>query len=332
MPPGTLVVDTSLKRAPERPTTERQNDFLRIPMFGWLSSRRNAPATPAPAVMAAAPVPVAEPAPSLPAAPEAAALSTLSWLLDGPPPLQTPPGAHEKLLLQGLDHQLATSRLSVDLLPRAAAVIPQLLALMRQEAPQRSAIVQQVLKDLLLTAEVLRVARSPFYGAQPVDTIETALDRIGTTGLHAAMARVLLKPVFQAQGESLTARAAPRLWQRAEYKSMLCADLMARDGGDRFEGFLAGLLHDTGWLALLRLIDRAGLHPELPLSRALDLALDRRKDRLFGRLVAEWDLSPALTTLAKQMQAAPMSSVALPLAEALRTADRTSTLDLSTGA
>jgi HD-like signal output (HDOD) protein len=298
-------------------------------MFGWFSTRRNAPATSAPAAITAVAVPAVEPVPSTPADPAAPAPSTLSWLLDGPAPLPAPPGAHEKLLLQSLDQHLTASRLSADLLPRAAAVIPQLLALMRQEAPQRSAMVQQVLKDLLLTAEVLRVARSPFYGAQPVDTIEAALDRIGTAGLHAAMARVLLKPVFQAQGGGLTARAAPRLWQHSEYKSMLCADLMAREGGDRFEGYLAGLLHDTGWLALLRVIDRAGLHPELPLSRALDLALDRRKDRLFGRLVAEWDLSPALTTLAQQMQAAPMAAVALPLAAVLRTADQTSTLDLS---
>lgn len=296
-------------------------------MLGWFSARRTpAPSPSAPAVVVPAVAPAAPPR-----LPDASAASTLSWLLDGPPPRQAPPLPQERLLLQGLDHQLAASRLPPDLLPRAAAVIPQLLALMRQEAPPRAALVQQVLKDLVLTAEVLRVARSPFYGAQPVDTLETALDRIGTSGLHSAMARVLLKPVFQAQGDGLTARAAPRLWQRAEFKSLLCADLVARSGGDRFEGFLAGLLHDTGWIALLRLIDRAQLHPELPLSRALDAALDRRKDRLFGRLVAEWDLSPALTTLARQMQSSPVDSVALPLADALRTADRASTAELAGG-
>lgn len=294
-------------------------------MLGWFSTRRAAPPAPDHGAMAAPPVPMAVTASSI----DAPAPSTLSWLLDGPPPLQAAPQPHERALLQGLDLQLAAPRLPADLLPRAAAVIPQLLALMRQEAPARSAMVQQVLKDLVLTAEVLRLARSPFYGAQPVDTLEAALDRIGTAGLHSAMARVLLKPVFQAQGDGLTARAAPRLWQRAEFKSLLCADLVAQSGGDRFEGYLAGLLHDTGWLALLRLIDRARLHPELPLSRALDAALDRRKDRLFGRLVADWDLSPALTSLARQMQATPVDAVALPLAEALRTADRTSTVELA---
>lgn len=311
-------------------------------MFGWLSPRRRplppaaeAAATDPGGAAASAPETVAAvsaPGPASatpPVGADAPPPSTLSWLLDGPQPRQAAPEPHERLLLEGLDRQLAAGRLPPDLLPRAAAVVPQLLALMRQESPSRTAMVQQVLKDMVLTAEVLRVARSPFYGAQPVETIEGALDRIGTSGLHSAMARVLLKPVFRSQGDGLTARAAPRLWQRAELKSMLCAELVAQSGGDRFEGFLAGLLHDTGWLALLRLIDRAQLHPELPLSRALDAALDRRKDRLFGRLVAEWDLSPALTVLAQRMQDAPMDRLALPLAEALRAADLASAGELA---
>lgn len=290
-------------------------------MLGWFSSRRSAApaATPAAAV-----VPVVSASPAPPGEPGASETtsSTLSWLLDGPPPVQAPPSEAERVWLGHLDRQMAGPRLPADLLPRAAAVIPQLLALMRQEAPSRAAMVQQVTKDLVLTAEVLRIARSPYYGAQRVETIDAALDRIGTAGLHSAMARVLLKPVFQPHGNGLTTRAAPRLWQRSAQKSLCCADLIAREGGDRFEGYLAGLLHDTGWLALLRLIDRVEQAPSLPLSRVLDLSLERRKDRLFGRLVAEWDLSPALTALAHELQSTPMPRLALPLAEALRMADQ----------
>lgn len=299
-------------------------------MLGWFSSRRNAAPAAAPAAVAAMPaagrpMPPGEAAtadgPSGPTDPTAVS-STLSWLLDGPPPVPAPPSDAERQWLGSLDRLLAVPRLPADLLPRAAAVIPQLLGLMRQESPSRAAMAQQVTKDLLLTAEVLRMARSPFYGSQPVETIDAALDRIGTAGLHSAMARVLLKPVFQPQGGGLAARAAPRLWQRSEQKSQCCADLVAREGGDRFEGYLAGLLHDTGWLALLRLIDRTEHAPELPLSRVLDLSLERRKDRLFGRLVADWDLSPALTALAQQLQSTPMPRLALPLAAALVAADQ----------
>ena len=136
--------------------------------------------------------------------------SALAWLLDGPPPRPGPLTAAERALLQPLDLHLRAARLPGDLLPRAPAVIPQLLGLLRQEQPPRAAMVQQVLKDMLLTAEVLRLARSPFYGNQPVDSLESALDRIGTAGLQSAMARVLLKPVFQAQACLLYTSPSPR--------------------------------------------------------------------------------------------------------------------------
>lgn len=299
-------------------------------MLGWFSSRRTAAPAAVTASAVAAPAEHAAVPPS-PATQSTAIQdggapgvppSTLSWLLDGPQPVQAPPSDAERQWLSQLDRLLASPRLPADLLPRAASVIPQLLALMRQESPSRATMAQQVTKDLLLTAEVLRMARSPFYGAQPVETIDAALDRIGTAGLHSAMSKVLLKPVFQPHGGGLAARAAPRLWQRSEQKSMSCAAHMAREGGDRFEGFLAGLLHDSGWLALLRLIDRNGQAPSLPLSRVLDLSLERRKDRLFGRLVTDWDLSPALSALAQQLQSTPMPRLALPLAAALMAADQ----------
>lgn len=287
-------------------------------MFGWWKSRRQTPAQ-------VAAVPPAE----APARPQPAhEASALAWLLDGPPPQPGPLTAEERALLQPLDEQLKAARLPPDLLPRAPAVIPQLLGLLRQEQPPRSAMVQQVLKDMLLTAEVLRLARSPFYGTQPVDSLEAALDRIGTAGLQSAMARVLLKPVFQAQTGGLVAVVAPRLWQHAEYKSMLCAELVAQRGGDRFEGLLAGLLHDTGWLALMRLMDRSKVRPALPISAAFDMALDRRKDRLFGRLTADWDLTPALTSLSRHLRGHADGEGDTRLVTALRDADRHCTADL----
>lgn len=300
-------------------------------MLAWLSSLRRSPSRPAAARAAAAPLPVPERGPgrvyadadiAVAAPAPLPAPSSFAWLLEGPPPHAGRPTADERALLGSIDDALAAPALPADLLPRAPSVVPQLMALLRQAQPSRAEMARHVLKDTVLTAEVLRLACSPFYGARAVDSLEAALDRVGTLGLQSAMSRVLLKPVFQAPPGSLSARAAPRLWLHAEHKSLHCAELFAREGGDRFEGFLAGLLHDTGWLALLRLLDRRQLAPALPTSLALDQALDRRKDMLFGRLTADWDLTPALTALSRHLgRSRRDAQSAPPLASALRAAD-----------
>ena len=88
-------------------------------MLGWFSSRRSAApaATPAAAV-----VPVVSASPAPPGEPGASETtsSTLSWLLDGPPPVQAPPREAERVWLGHLDRQMAGPRLPADLLPRAA--------------------------------------------------------------------------------------------------------------------------------------------------------------------------------------------------------------------
>jgi hypothetical protein len=285
-------------------------------MFAWLPTLRRAPA---PAAPAPAETPAAQPV----------APSALAWLLGTPPPADKPADEAERAWIAPLDRALRAASLPADLLPCMPSVLPQLLGLLRQEQPSRSAMVMQVQKDVLLTAEVLRMARSPFYGAQPVQTLAAALDRIGTSGLQSAMARLLLKPVFDAQRDGLLATAAPRLWQHSDYKALMCSELVAQAGGDRFEGYLAGLLHDSGWLALLRLLDRLHLRPPWPPSAALDHALDRRKDRLFGRLTAGWALTPGLTALSAHL-ADPRQPVPALLAP-LQAADRSATTDLARG-
>jgi HDOD domain len=254
--------------------------------------------------------------------------SNLAWLLNVPAPQAgTPLMPAESKLLQQLDLQLSAPNLPPSLLPRAAAVVPQLLGLLRREEPPRAEVARQVAKDVQLAAEVLRVAQSASYGMRPVERLEDALDRIGEAGLRQAMTRVLFKPVFQASAGGLVARVSARLWIYAEVKSTLCAEL-TEEPALRFEAFMAGLMHDTGWIALLRMLERARATLPAPFSSALDSALAHRRDQMFGRLTADWALTPGLTRLSQDMASSAAASSAAPrapisaLEQVLRDADR----------
>ncbi len=284
-------------------------------------------AVPAPAALLAADAARPPAVAVAPAAVSAAARpGMLAWLLDAPPPgteTPAPAAAAQAAAQRAVQNLLEQRTLPAGLLPRAAAVVPQLLAMLRQEAPSRSVLSQQVARDAVLAAEVLRLARSPLYRTRaPVESLDAALAMLGTAGLQAAIARVVLKPVFDGSGGGLAARAAGRLWQHAEQESELAAALAGDAGLGRLDAFLAGLLHGSGWTIALRAIDRAGLDLPPPFQTDFDAAMERLRERLFARVLAEWQLTPGLSALAAAVGRTPLYEAADPLARVLAEADR----------
>lgn len=284
---------------------------------------------------AAAPAPTASASPpSLPgaaSAPVGAEAGTspdvvvpfVEWLLGVGPSFDAPLLPVERHLIAQLDGALAADAARADLLPRAPAVIPQLMNSLRDESQSSTALAARVAKDPHLVAEVLRLANSSATrGGEPVTDLSQAIGRLGTQGLRRAIAKVVLKPLFDAPSESLSGRAAPRLWQHSEAQAAECMRLMERAGAEPFEGYLAGLMHNVGWTAALRVLDRAGAARQPQFSIAFVHALDERREALFGLLVRPWKLTPALTALAGEVLHAGLSQTRSPLGQALWRADR----------
>lgn len=265
-------------------------------------------------------------APAVAAAPAAAAasaeaLSFLPWLLGCAAQLPGPPTPQERRALAALDKTLALPALPDDLLPRAAALIPQMLALLRQTDLPVPALAQHVAKDVVLTAEVLRLASSPYYRAQAAVTdLPQAIALIGVEGLQTVIARVVLKPIFEAAPGPLHARAGARLWDHAEAMAAHTAEQAAQAGVAAFDGYLAGLLHDSGWTVALRVLDRTKLTLALPPTAAFAEACAERAHRLFGQAAQRWQITPAFTAFVADACAHGLADSADPLARALRQA------------
>ncbi|MCK7501436.1 MAG: hypothetical protein MZW92_73765 [Comamonadaceae bacterium] len=62
-----------------------------------------------------------------------------------------------------------------------------------------------------------------------------------------------------------------------------------------FDGYLAGLLHDTGWLIAWRVVDRAGARLVVPPTAAFAAAIERARMPLFGRAARRWAITPGLS-------------------------------------
>lgn len=286
--------------------------------MGWLSrlfGRGRSPAGPSPEALPAA-------APPPPAAVAADAPPLLGWLLsfEARPPAQPAAGALTGLL-ETVDAALRRPSLPPELMPRSASVVPQLIALLRRDDLHVTSVAQRVAKEPAIAAEVLRLASNPYYRAQrEVTDLHNAIRLVGADGVQTAIARVLLKPLYQGQPGGAGAVLAPQLWVHADVLSRHAAAAAAAAGATRFDGYLAGLLHDTGWLVLLRAFDRAATPLAALGDRAAWPELEVRAHRLFGLAAQGWDITPAFSALVADARRRPLASSDDPLAQALRAA------------
>ncbi|MGA8709236.1 MAG: response regulator, partial [Steroidobacteraceae bacterium] len=139
---------------------------------------------------------------------------------------------------------------SVDALPSPPKAYQELLACLRDPSAKTNAIVDIIRRDVGMTAKVVKLANSGFFGIRnPVQTVERA---VGLVGLDAISTLVLGQQLFNSQSPvSVPGFSIERLgrhsfevaaWARAIAQSEGFSNPLAD------AAFLAGVLHDVGRL------------------------------------------------------------------------------------
>jgi len=295
---------------------------------GKTSSRAAQPGTEHARVEPVGDVPAAAAPPEPPAPP--ALCATLPWLLGTAALTDAALAPEEHHALEAIAKTLALPEIPDNLLPRAAALIPQLIALVRQTELPTPAMAQRIGKDAVLAAEVMRLASSPYYRVQgDVTDLEQAISLIGLQGLQTVIARVLLKPIYRATPGPLSGRAGPRMWDHSEAMARHTAILSGPAGQSVFDGYLAGMLHDTGWTAAFTIIDRVGLAlPQTP-SLVFGTVLTEQVHRLFGLAAQRWEITPGFMALALDARRNGLAGATHPLAGLLQQAEQLSLDELA---
>lgn len=136
-------------------------------------------------------------------------------------------------------------------LPTLPDVPMRILELIANEESSMGEISKTVSRDPALTANILKVANSPYYGVrEKVGSLKLALAIIGLNEIINIVTSISLVRMFGAQ-------KTPGRFDRAKFwrHSFGCASasqMLARELGFGFEGveFVAGLLHDIGKLIM----------------------------------------------------------------------------------
>lgn len=277
-----------------------------------------APAPAAAIAAAAQATPDSAPAGSAPQADiDAAFYRWLTGAIDLPVPASA-----EKLILDELARLAATQGAGADLVPRVPAVIPQLLRSLRDESLSGTELSRQLSQDVVLVAEVIREANSPYYHPSiPVKSVETAVRLLGQNGLRMVIARVSFRPIISMQTGRFARQVAPQLWQQSE-KCAHAARLLAPTlRANPFEAYLAGLMHNVGLIVAFRLIDQLYADAPLPHSTAFCAGLFAQARLLSARIGELWEF-PVTVTAAIEQAGLPAAPATPPLAEAVALSDR----------
>jgi len=288
-----------------------------------------------PSTLSPTPTPTPSPTPTLAPqdaepAPNSQSHALLSYLLNCAPATDTPISPAEQHALNALDKTLALPELPDNLLPRAAALIPQLIALLRQTSLSTSAIAERISRDPVLSAEVMRLASSAYYRVQgEVRDLEQAIMLIGLEGLQTVIARVVLKPIYRAAPGPLSARAAPRMWEHSEALARHTGILAGPAGQPVFDAYLAGMLHDIGWTVALCALDRSALPFALPPSIGFAQQMTERAHRLFGLAAMRWEITPGFIALAEDARHKGLAAGTHPLNSLMQRAQQASLDELS---
>jgi HD-like signal output (HDOD) protein len=233
-------------------------------------------------------------------------------LLAGVTAVDAGPGL-EKTILDEMARLLRHPYGAAGLVPRVPAVIPQLLGSLRDENLSGADLARQVAQDVVLVAEVIREANSPYYRpTQPVKTIEGAVMLLGQNGLRMLLARVAFRPVIGMQSGRFARHAAPVVWTQAEQCALAASILAGGLDANAFDAYLAGLMHNIGLIVAFRVSDRvipAGVAvaaAALPESPAFCASLLEQARALSSVIAAEWNFPDTVVSAIGAPRATPL--------------------------
>ena len=195
----------------------------------------------------------------------------------------------ERDVLATLDEIIESPRSGAQLVRRMPGVIPQVLQSLRTNDFSGADLSRKISNDVVLVAEVIRIANSSFYSkVDRISSIEHAVMVLGQDGLRHLITSVAFRPIVDMKSGHFNRLIAPRIWTHSQ-QCALAARLLAQRGGlNSFDAFLSGLIQNVGLIVALRVMDEvAAGRPGLG-SAAFCNALIPKARKLSASISREW--------------------------------------------
>ena len=121
-------------------------------------------------------------------------------------------------------------------------------------------VAELVQQDPAMATALLRIANSAMFGGlQKISDLSQAIARLGMKRVGSMLTTMMHKGQFEGNNES-DRELLEILWGHSIATAIAARRLSEVTGGDPEESYLAGLLHDTGKLLVLRAVDHLQSH------------------------------------------------------------------------
>lgn len=236
---------------------------------------------------------------------------------------------NEDAILAALEEAVQSKQSGAHMVRRMPGVIPQLLQSLRSSDFNGAELARKISHDLVLVAEVLRMANSVAYSpGKPITAIEHAILVLGQNGLRQLITGVAFRPIINLNSGGFTKKLAPRLWAQSE-RCAVVSNLLARDKDvDQFEAFLAGLVLNVGLTVSLRMIDKLSDGRQPIGSPTFCNALASHGRALTINIGDEWHFPESVMTAIREQEALLPSTRLSKLGNVLAMGDYLSKMDI----
>jgi putative nucleotidyltransferase with HDIG domain len=207
----------------------------------------------------------------------------------------------EKVTIEsGADTAIASMMATIGELPAAPSVVSAVMGLTSDPDSKVADLSRVLAADQSLTAKVLRLSNSSFYGrAKEVRTLVEAVILLGFQMVESLVVATSAHSLYQGKGHE---GIKLRLWRHSFSTAVTARQLAVRTEHPNMEEvFVAGLLHDIGKLVLLQKFPEiyTDIVHRVEVGRGCFVDVEREvlgfsHDRVAGILLQKWSFPGSL--------------------------------------
>lgn len=206
--------------------------------------------------------------------------------------------ANAAIVIRVFEDQRAKLMQDPTLLPRQPLILPRLLQAVKHQSGDANELVQIIMQDPGLTADVLKMSNSPLYRntRESVNDMEYAVVMLGIDGLKSVICASIMRPIFNTNSTS-SKSLAPLMWEYGLAAAFIAQRYTARvQPAEAFTSHLLTLLTCIAELLIVQAASRLFREVDSPVEPAVLVHLiETHRYPFTVELMQTWALDEALT-------------------------------------